>query len=101
MTACSLLVLIIGSMWQEKAKQSADDHAELSRTVTAVADVKKDVAEVKNAVDSIATEQREFRGASNARWGALLEALPDVEKKLRRTTPVFEPEWHYRTDTQR
>ena len=93
--AVSLLVLTIGSLWQEKAKQAAEDHSELGKVTTQIADVTREVETIKTSVDRVGQNIENLSKASNARWGALLEALPEVEKKLRRTTPVFAPEWNY------
>ena len=88
--AMSLCLLVVGQLWNGAKERAAEDHAQLKAQNAEITTVKNQVERVQIAVESLTKK-------NDARWDALLMALPEVEKKLRpeqRRTPIFEPEWH-------
>lgn len=94
MCAVSLVVLLIGNSWNkaqneaaEQAKEHAEDHIKMRLQDFTIQGLDSKMDNLQNTVENNSKK-------NDARWGALLDALPEVNKKLKTRTPIFESEWH-------
>lgn len=86
----SVCLLVVGQLWNGAKERAAEDHAQLKAQNAEISTVKDQVERVQLAVESLTKKH-------DARWDALMMALPEVERRLSpppKRTPVFEPEWH-------